>query len=394
MKNYFSKDYILVQGIYYLLCCLIFVFAAFTLLARGLSSSMIGLTFSLGQLLNIFIQYIVSEYLDRNNNVSVFEASLWTAATMIILCIFNVILKVSSIYLVIVNILIMGINESLTPLTNSFTAIYEKAGYVVHFGVARAVGSLSFALGSFVYGLLTKSFTYHIITYSMVVSNLILLVFLYFANKHYKQIPIKIEREKKENIISTRSFLSNHKLFIVLCLGYGLLMASSGTCENFTLQIISRIGGTSVDNGLIQGLKALVEVPIIFNFHRIEKKLSIRNIYWIAGICYIFKSGAWLTDSLLIIYLSQFLQMVSFSLLLPVTVSYISKIMSKQETSRGYAVQTIISSLISVGLNAIAGIVIDRYGVYKLSFICFLITVLGTTILLVAVEKLLPKVRK
>lgn len=391
MKNKFSIDYILVQGIYYLLCCLIFVFAAFTLLERGLSSSMIGITFSLGQLLNIVIQYLVSEYLDRNNNISVFEASLWTAFVLIILCMFNVVLKVSSIYLVIINILIMGFNESLTPLTNSFAAIYQKAGYIVHFGVARATGSLSFALGSFIYGLLTKSFSYQVITYSMIASNFILLIFLFFANKHYKQIPIKITKEKEKSVISTKELLSKHKLFIVLCLGYGLLMGASGATENFTLQIISRVGGTSVDNGLIQGLKALVEVPIIFNFHRIEKKLSIKKIYWIAGISYIFKSGAWLSNSLFVIYLSQFLQMISFSLLLPVTVSYISIIMSQQETSRGYAVQTIISSIISMALNAIAGVVIDNFGVYNLSFICFAITCFGTLILLTSVNKLLPE---
>lgn len=387
MRKIFNRDHILIQGIYYLMACMIFVYETYSLLQRGLSSSLIGIIFSIGQLLNIIIQFLVSEYLDKHDNVSSFQASLYTVIALIVLFIVNVLLNTPTLLLVIVNIMILALNESMTPLTNSFSNAYKKAGYLVHYGVARAIGSLSFAITSVIYGFLTEKFDYHIITYSMLGFSLMLFIVLFFSNKHYQSVEIEKEKVTYENI-KTIDFIKEHYMFIVLCFGFGLIMATSNSTENFTLQIIGRVGGTSLDNGLIQGLRAFCEVPVIFNFHKIEKKISIKTIYWIAAVSYVLKASALLSPSLVIMYLAQFLQLISFSFLLPATISYIGKIMKPKETSRGYAMQTSITSVVSICMNGIAGFIIDSFGVYVLCIVCLTTTTFGAFTLLYSIHNL------
>lgn len=384
MEKKLNFDHILIQIAYYMTTAMTYAFGTYTMLARGVSSSVIGVLIAIGDLVAITLQAIISNFLDKSNRINTVQMSIFISSLLLVVSIINYLLNVPSLFLYITYIFYQAIVAIMMTLTNQLSASFTNAGYNINFGIARAFGSLSFAVTCFLYGYITEAFGYKSITLSLIIFQVLIIVILLFTNKHFDAK--EVQRAKLANI-PFKEFITNHKLFVVTCCGYALIMCGYNATENFMLPVMENVGGNNFDVSIISGLKAIFEIPIIYNYSKIEKKISPKLIFFIAGLSFALKAAVlYFAKSTLPIYISQVLQATSFAFLLPATVSYINTIMSQKELSRGHSMQSILQTIAGMTFNSVAGNIIDTSGVKMFCLVSTITTIIGTIVITASIK--------
>ncbi|MBR4461980.1 MAG: MFS transporter [Erysipelotrichaceae bacterium] len=388
MEKTFNRDHILIQIFYYVTVSSMLGFGTYTMLSRGYSASGIGVLIAVADLLGIAMNFFVSAYLDRSDKINVFQMAMLLACAGLFAYIINCFCVEPSFVLSAAYVLSFSFHVSLSPLLDSVNTAFIKNGYEIHFGIGRSFGSFSYGIACLLFGLISKHMDYYVILLLQICFQSLLILVLFITNRDFRSV--STIRENHENIekINCSSFLKDHPAFIFTCLGYaGLMSCFSLLMESFLLPIITSVGGTVFDSGLIQGIKAFLEVPFIFCFHLIEKNLSLKTIFLISGMSFIAKNIIMYSmNSVLPLYLSQILQCSSFALILPAFVSYINRNMKSNESARAYALQAIIMTTINMIMNSLGGYIVDLYGVKSLCLIAVIISVISTAVLMLSLE--------
>lgn len=177
MKKLLNLEYAGIHGAYWMFYGVISSFASVFLLAKGFSNWHIGLVLAVANVLAVVMQPLVADIADRSGRLSVIGISkiltvMMMAATT---CLF--IMDISMAALSVIFVLLIAWHTILRPLFNSLTFILEETGVDINFGVARSMGSLTYAalvavLGTVVekYGVMTLPVTGELILVMLLLS--------------------------------------------------------------------------------------------------------------------------------------------------------------------------------------------------------------------------------
>ena len=99
----------------------------------------------------------------------------------------------------------------------------------------------------------------------------------------------------------------------------------------------------------------------------------------------------WLANSVTMILLAQFVQLVSFALFLPAMVHFIDEIMSKGEAVKGQALFTTMITITTVISSLVGGAILDMSGAKMLTFIATIATAAGAVIIIATIDRVKKK---
>ena len=200
--------------------------------------------------------------------------------------------------------------------------------------------------------------------------------------KHFYRCIASVDRPELTGSVSLKEYFMRHKNFMLLVIGHSGIMASTMiVTESFLPQVVYANGGSNFDLGLIPGLKAVVEVPFIFYFARLEERFGLKKIFIIAMISFVLKMYLFYSaNTMFWLYVSQLLQATSFSLILPGMVSYVNRIMHKNELQRSHGLMMITRTLFSMFISPIGGSVIENSGSKQFCFMGFVICSISAAI--------------
>lgn len=353
-------------------------FASIILISKGFSSSSATFIVALGDILSLLIQPIISNYIDNNPEVSVFK-------TVGLLCVIASVFLIIGIFIddvkpltAFVMVMIIGLFFSIEPLINTFSFLFKKQGYKVEYGFARAFGSVGFSIGSAIFAYIDVKGMF---LFSLI-SCLITLLLTLSLDKDY-QSGVK-QRIDCEPSISYVQFIKNHHSFLLVCLSVMGLFFSLTTIDCHMILLLEKVHGSSSDVGIILSIRAMLELPTTLFFHKIENKFNLKNILKLSGFLIFAQClSYYLSPSITYIYLFSILQMGGFALLLPGMVSYINKIMSKKQATRGQALFTMTVTAASVISALSAGYIHDSFGSHNLSLLICVIALLSAILLVI-----------
>lgn len=373
-----SIDHTLVHVGYQAFAGIIYGFAVYVLMERGFNSAMAGLSLAFANLISLTIQPIVSNFLDRSKKISLFEMSVITSVLMFVLYIASNFLKDGSILYLVVFTVSVGLFSSLEPLLNTIYTLFNNNGIDIKFGNARAFGSASYGIVCALFGVLSDSYSYLAILIGGSIFSLFLVLTTLIIRKDFNKAdkhPVEIETDQT---IGFLEFIKTYKNYMLLCLFLTGIFYGYLAIDNFTIIVIESLGGTSKDNGLILGIKALLECLAIFSIGKIRKHIKLENLLIIAAICFIFKSFTiYAATSLSTIYLAQILQMFSFAMILPSMVEYADIKLPTNVAVRGQAFFTMTIGLGSVIAASVAGNIINIYGVKTSNLVALIVTIVS-----------------
>ena len=157
MKKRLNFEYSCIHGTYWMFYGVVSSFASVFLLARGYSSSQIGLTLAAANILAVVLQPIAADLADRVKRPSLIGITEILTVMMMIVTIGLFIFDGRTAALSAVFVLLIAWHTVLHPLFNSLTFKLEECGVPINFGIARSMGSLAYSALVAVLGTLVEA---------------------------------------------------------------------------------------------------------------------------------------------------------------------------------------------------------------------------------------------
>ena len=409
MGKLLNIKYGCIHGTYWMYYGVAGSFASAFLLARGYSNAEIGIILAVGNILAVFLQPLIADLADRSKKLSLIGVTQLSAVLLMVLTGLLFVMKQKSAALWVVYMLIMAWMTTLQPLFNSLAFKLEETGVHINFGACRSVGSLAYAVLCAFLGTLVEAKGVGVLPLSGEIVLLMLLASLWVTKTQFDRmvgektgkqavsvlgecghVPAADAEEAEE--INLALFVKRNKLFVVLNLAVIGVFFSNSILNNFMLQVVEGVGGTSEDMGRIFSVMAFLEIPALFFFDKIKERFSCQLILKFAAICFTLKVLLiYLAGSVTMIYVAHLLQTFSFGLFLPAMVSFIGEVMAKGEAVKGQALYTVMTTVASMLASVLAGIMLDVSGPGFMLLVSTIATGLGALVLVLIVDRIKKK---
>ena len=409
MGKLLNIKYGCIHGTYWMYYGVAGSFASAFLLARGYSNAEIGIILAVGNILAVFLQPLIADLADRSKKLSLIGVTQLSAVLLMVLTGLLFVMKQKSAALWVVYMFIMAWMTTLQPLFNSLAFKLEETGVHINFGACRSVGSLAYAVLCAFLGTLVEAKGVGVLPLSGEIVLLMLLASLWVTKTQFDrmvgektgkqavsvlgecgQVPAADAEEAEE--INLALFVKRNKLFVVLNLAVIGVFFSNSILNNFMLQVVEGVGGTSEDMGRIVSVMAFLEIPALFFFDKIKERFSCQLILKFAAICFTLKVLLiYLAESVTMIYVAHLLQTLSFGLFLPAMVSFIGEVMAKGEAVKGQALYTVMTTASSMLASVLGGIMLDVSGPGFMLLVSTIVTGLGALVLVLIVDRIKKK---
>jgi len=396
MKRILNLEYGTIQGTYWMYYSVIISFSSVFLLGKNYTNSEIGMILALSSILAVLLQMLLANIVDRSQKISPIRITEMITVGLLIATMVMFKITGKSFLLSTVFVLIGAFYLSLQPLINSTAFYISGSGIEINFGVTRAGGSIAYAALCPLLGYLVYLYGIQSIPATGIVVLILLLISLVLTEKTYnKNISNKSHLVKvSENIedketISLKSFLIRNKVFIIFTLGIVGVFFENSIINNYLMQIILNVGGTSSQMANLLSFVAILELPCLIFFNQIKNKFSCQSLLKVASVAFIFKVFiVFLAKSVAFIYLGFLFQLISFPIFLSASVHLVDEVMDKGEAVRGQAFITGMITLSSIFASLIGGAILDLSGASLLLFISTIICIIGTIVVFVSVDKI------
>lgn len=382
---------------YFAMFSAMFSFVSVYLLHKGIDNTTIGTVLAMTGILSIIIQTAAANFLDKHPHIRL--QNTVTLYTLIIIPLaFLLYLSPANLFMLALIVLIFAVAQANETLLNTLAFAFERFNIHMEYGFARGMGSLSFALSTLLIGNITEVSTPNLIPlfYILFSAGLLLSIRAY---KHPKEEEFygvidpndPNETEEEARLAADTSligFLKRNKRLVILMIGLSGFLFTHAVINNFFIQILTPIGGNNATMGTAIFLGAMVELPAMFNYEAIERKIPVHQLLKITGIFYLVKHIlTYLAPNMTVIYIAQLFQIGAFALMYPAIVSYIRSAVSERDLTKGQSLFTTAMAVGSVTGSFLGGRLLDEAGVRFTLFIGIIATIIGVAIVFIATEK-------
>lgn len=338
---------------------LTYSFGSYILIEKGFSSTVAGIIMSLGNIVGFILQPIISNITDNSKKITIIHVLIIETAFSFGACVLNVFTQSPTISAAISFVVILAAASLLEALYNSVHFILNDNGYNVDFPKARALGSISFGLFSYLLGVLFEKLPFNVtLSLGPIVCALTIVVLL-ILNKD-----TKIDKNNdEEDKITYSQFLKAHPNFIKIIISFVFIFLGYTMVDNFYILKLNAIGAGSASLGLIILIKTLMEFPSFFMFKRIEKLFTTKRCLILSAFMFGVKNIViFIAPNTQMICVAQIFQALALGLMSPSMISYINQITTKKETVRGQALFSMSIACGAILSSLLAGLVYDNLG--------------------------------
>ena len=386
MKASVNVKYMFVQGCFWMNYCVATGFISLYLLGEGVSNTTIGIITALFGIISAILQPILGRICDKSEKVSWKNMMLICVALELFICTLMVFISGKMISGIFVGALILFANLCM-PFVNSSLFYYKSNNEYINFGVARGIGSGSYAILALIIGNLAVIFgTKAVPAFGVIISILFLIIIALMpydsALDNSGHESKDIDNDNKESIVQ---FVKKYPSFFLMLIGFIFLATTHNVTTTYMLQIIQNVGGNSENLGLAIAIQAAVEIPVLFLFGKLIKRYTANSLMVFAAFGYVIKATLfYLAGSVTAVYFVGLAQIISFAIFASASVYYTGEEVASEDRTTGQALMTCIIALGSVIGNLIGGWILDLLGVRQLLSINICVGIVGLIIVLLA----------
>lgn len=379
--------YAFIQGLYWMNFAAIMGYSGYYLLAKDFSNTEIGIIIAVAGIISAILQPVLASYADHPQSPSLKKLMQLLLLLQLIFGILLLFVQIPTVIGLLYGCSI-ALLQILTPFISALGMESINQGNNLNFGLARGMGSVAYAGLSYVLGIVTSW------TGASAVPIFVMLITLSLTGvvALFPFTKVVASTAPKSQAASNSSnplvFFRKYKRFSLVLLGCIFIYVSHVLLNNFTYQIIESKGGGSAQMGTSTAIAAMCELPTLFLFSFIVRKIRCDILLRISGIFYAIKAiGSLLAPNVLTYYSVQTLQMLGWGLMTVVSVYYVNIIMEKEDVIKGQAYFTMTYTLGSVAAAFIGGALIDISGVNAMLIFSVISVVIGAVIVFLAAER-------
>ena len=355
-----------VHASYWMSSCALTGFTAVYLDYIGFSNTQIGVTSSLVYLFSVTLQILVADFSDKHFSVPLkaIIACMYAAAVLSAMFLWAP-LPVAAMMLAFA--LAQAFLSSIDCFISASIMQFTNLGRPLTYGWPRSFGSVAYALLAFTLGILIEKHSpAFLIPLFMVLSVLGVVMILLIPRPEQYASPEALARyQNKENPvkISYREMLSGNPTLVLLLLA--ILLSSTGYSPSFmfAIRLFERMGGGAKNVGINSFFSASMELPALMLSLYLAKHFKIRTLVSASILFHFFRMLALVMIRTPVpAYVIACFQGLNNGIYLFATLEFANRIVRPGEQVRAQSLLAFSKTLGSVAGNAIAGRLIDAYG--------------------------------
>lgn len=388
-------QYGLLQSMYWMGFCVIMGFATVFLLYKDFEGQQIGVILAVSNICAALLQPIIASFADRSKHVTLKTIISFLAFFVILLTILLVLIPVNKVIIALLFILIGTVVLTIQPLLNSLIFEYINRGIKINYGLARGLGSLSFAAISFVLGFIVNRFSPAVLPYLYILfySFILLIAYSFKMPRVLKEEPdlsiCNSPSKKTFKLAELTTFFKRYHNLYLLLISVCCLFIFHNIISTYLIQIMQNVGGSDTDFGISLALAASVELPTMMGFVYLVRKIKGSTLLKVSAIFFTVKALVFLlAPSVGVIYLGQILQALSFALYIPASVYYMNELMEPTDRIKGQAIIMVAMTLGGVFGNLIGGILLDNFTIFVMLVAGVIFSLIGTLLLCYSVKEI------
>lgn len=380
-----TAGYALIQGFHWMGYAGLMGFASVYLLDNGFSNTQIGGVIAIAGVVSAILQPVLAGYADRQKSPSL--KHILKSLTILMLAAALLVYFFYGKNRLVVGVFYAGcitILQLMTPLVNALGMQSINQGKRLAFGPARSVGSATYAIASYVLGIVVAKES----TTAIPLALIAMLLGFYFALIAFPFEKVGLSGAEELAEKTKTNFFLKYKRFCFVLLGWILLYTGHTVLNSFVFQIVTSKGGGSEHMGTVMAICALVELPTLFVFGKMLKLARVDVWFRLCTVFFTLKSlMTLLVGSIPALYAVQFLQLLGWALIVVASVYYVNGIMEKTDAIKGQAYFTMTYTLGSVIGALVGGMFIDWRGVNAMLIFATAVSAVGMLIVFLATEK-------
>lgn len=359
-------EYALVQGFYWMGFCVSVSFAAVFLQNKGYSNSQLGLVMAAGNVFGFLLSPFLASVVDRSRRITVCHCILALLAMQALFLVSFILLPERSLLLSVCYSLYMACIIAVNPLNTQLSFELEHGGFHINYGAARGTGSLFFALIAILLGRLTARCGAGMLPAAglccIAAQGAILLP---TALRRGRGLSGGFSGRRQEAAGSTLpEFIRANRRFCAMMLGVALLFFAHNLVNNYLINVVRNVGGDSASMGSLNAFMALFELPAMFLYDRLTRRVSCSVTLRFAAVVFALKALAIaLSVNMTMLYAAHLLQALSFAVLTPALVRYVNLTIDHRDSVKGQAISYGMTTLGSIFSSSLGGLMFDAFSV-------------------------------
>ena len=398
-KGFWTFRYTLINMTYFVAFCTIHALAAVYLLANGFTNTEVGILLALANIVSAICQPFFASIIDKpgpltNRRFIIISVMIILAGSVILM------FGVGKAAIFVIYALIYMVQFAYQPVMTALCFEYQKAGCDIYYGLARGLGSASFAVTSAFIGSAVQRKGVDILLVVNIISMILSAIVVFTFKKPETVNEIKEDDEKssadKESQAKAHSnlasFIKTYPAFSLFLIGTICFFFAHNMINDFMIQIIRSLGGNETQLGYANFLQAILELPVMAVIGFILKKITSDRLMIISGIAFFVKILILIfATNMAMMYISQSCQLFAYAVFIPAAAYYVSSTMNELDQVKGQAFVTSAITIGGVFSNLLSGVILDHMGIKTMLICGTSVCAIGVIIAIYAMKKL-PKV--
>ena len=388
-NGFWTLRYTLINALYFAAFCTIHALAAVYLLANGFSNTEVGILLAVANITSAICQPIVAGIIDKPGWLTNRRFILISVIVIMLGSLTLGVVHSNKAIIFVVYALIYMIQFAYQPVMTALYFEYEKAGCNIYYGLARGLGSASFAVTSAIIGGFVEKKGVSILlivnVITMILSAIVVFTF----------IKPEVEEQAAEEALKTEEahnnfldFARNYPAFVIFLIGTICFYFAHNMINDFMIQIIRNLGGGEKELGYSNFLQAILELPVMAVMPFVLKKISSKTLLIISGIAFFIKILILIfATNMAMMYVSQSFQFFAYAVFIPAVAYYVNETMSANDQVKGQAFVTSAITIGGVFSNLISGVILDHLGIKVMLITGTVVCAVGVIIAIYALRK-------
>ena len=386
--------YTLLNVAYFAAFCTVHAYAAVYLISKGFSNTEVGVLLAVANIVSAILQPVIAGIIDKPGYLT--NRRFIIIAVMIIMTGSAILMFApgNKAVFFFIYALIYMIQFAYQPVMTALCFEYQKAGYSIMYGLARGLGSASFAVTSMIIGGIVEKRGVSVLLWVNIVTMIVSVIIVYLfrkpdnADTGVGQQPESIAKEApKGNTMA--GFVRAYPAFMLFLLAAICFFFAHNMINDFMIRIINELGGNETELGYATFLQAILELPVMALIAVVLKKISAEKLLVISGFAFFVKILILIfAKNMPMMYLSQSFQLFAYAVFIPAGAYYVSKTMDEFDQVKG---QAFITSAITIGgvfSNLVSGVILDHSGIRAMLITGTAVCAVGVVIAYIAMTKL------
>ena len=351
------------------------------------TDSQISLVLGASTIVAFFLQLLLAEWVTRWQNLKVYMVLLALGAVMLV---GNLLVTMPQMNrAVAVGAFAVGcmVTQMIPSFTNAMGMGAIERGSATNYSIARGLGSLGYSALAYGTGILVRWRGVRMVPGVAVgVAAMLLISVIWYHIAVERNLPYFGPAKKK--VDHKKGFLRHYPRNAIFLLAVTLLQFSHNLLASFMFQIMLVKNGTAAEQGISTAISALVELPVMFFFPYLMRKLRCDKWVRMAGFAMALKSlTILLATSPYGIYAAQVTQMFGYGLLTIASVNYARLVVGMGESVRAQSYLGSTGTVGSFAALSTGGVICQYWGAQTMVLVSMILALAGGTMILLTAQK-------